>query len=227
METVVAVGVMMVFALAAAGLLVARRRRDAVRAWADQAGWTFRRSDRSLVSRWSGPPFGVGGVRRATEIVSGPASPTSGRTAVSFRYTFAVQGGGDGSSTVTHEHHVVAVLLPASLPPLDVVPETIGTTIAKAFGGQDIRFESADFDRRWRVTSPDLRFAHDVVHPRTMSRLLEPDLAGMRFRFVGDALLTWTLGRPRLDSVRWTAARLDEMIDLVPPYVWEDRALRQ
>lgn len=224
MGAFLAVGLVMLLALAGVGLLVARRRRDAVRVWAAQNGWTWRGTDRSLVTRWAGRPFGTGGARRATEVVTGPASPGSSRLAVSFRYSFQTQGGGDGSQLTTHEHHVVAVMLPSALPPLDIVPEDLGTRVAKAFGGQDIVFESEDFNRRWRVTSPDLRLAHDVVHPRTMARLLEPDMEGLRLRFVGDALLTWTPGRPRLETVRWTAARLDEMIDMVPPYVWQDRS---
>jgi len=225
--TLVAVGLVTVLVLAVAGVLVSRRRRHRLQAWADENGWQVHGTDRSLVSRWSGPPFATVGARRATEVLSGPAAPTSGRTALSFRYSVTTQGGGDGSATVTREHHVVAVLLPVSVPPLDIVPEGVGTKIVSALGSRGIRLESADFDRRWRVTSPDRRFAHDVVHPRTMARLLEPDVAEMRFRFVGDALLTFTAGRPRLDTVRWTAARLDEMIDMVPPYVWEDRAPQQ
>lgn len=224
MGSLLAVGLVAILAVAGLGLLVARRRRDAVRAWAEQNGWSWSASDRSLVSRWSGRPFGTGGVRRATEVVTGPASPGSVRTAVSFRYSFQTPDPGDGGGPRVHEHHVVAVLLPSALPPLELVPEGLGTRVAKAFGGQDIVFESDDFNRRWRVTSPDLRFAHDVVHQRTMSRLLEHDVADLRLRFAGDAILTWTSGRPRLDTVRWTAARLDEMIDLVPPYVWQDRS---
>jgi hypothetical protein len=224
MGSLLAVGLVAILVVGGLGLLVARRRRDAVRVWAEQEGWSWRASDRSLVSRWSGRPFGAGAVRRATEVVSGPASVGSGRTAVSFRYTFQTPDPGDGGGPRVHEHHVVAVMLPATLPPLDLAPANLGTRIATALGGQDVVFESDDFNRRWRVTSPDLRLAHDVVHPRTMARLLEPDVADLRLRFAGDALLTWTSGRPRLDTVRWTAARLDEMIDLVPSYVWQDRA---
>lgn len=224
MGSLLAVGLVAILVVGGLGLLVARRRRDAVRVWAEENGWSWRASDRSLVSRWSERPFGTGAVRRATEVVSGPASAGSGRLAVSFRYSYQTPDSGDGSGPRVHEYHVVAVMLPAALPQLDLVPANLGTRIATALGGQDIVFESDDFNRRWRVTSPDLRLAHDVVHPRTMARLLEPDVADLRLRFAGDALLSWTSGRPRLDTVRWTAARLDEMIDLVPPYVWQDRS---
>lgn len=227
MGTLVALGLVAVLVVGGIGALLAKGRRDALQAWALENGWTLHGSDRSLVSRWPGQPFRTGSSRRATEVTSGPATPASGRRALSFRYSYTTHDGGEHGSTTTHEHHVVAVFLPSPLPALDLVPEGLGTKIAKAFGGQDIQFESADFNRRWRVTGPDLRFAHDVVHPRVMARLLEPDVAGMRFRFVGDALLTWYPGRPRLDTVLWTAARLDEMIDLVPSYVWDDRTNEQ
>ena len=194
-----------------------RRRTEAVRAWATARGWSLFEADPDLARRWGGSPFGTGGSRRATEILSGPLG---GRQVLSFRYSYTTS---NGKSTTRHEHHVVAVFLPMLLPTLDVTPEGFGAKIVKAFGGQDIQFESEQFNSRWRVASPDPRFAHDVIHPRVMERLLQPDVSGMTIRFVGDAVLTWTTGVPRVETIDWRAWMLSQMIDSIPDYVWQDR----
>ena len=148
-----------------------------------------------------------------------------GRRALSFRYTYTTtSGSGQTRRSQDHEHHVVAVFLPMALPVLALTPESLGTKIATAFGGQDIRLESAQFNSLWRVTSPDLRFAHDVLHPRAMEQLLRPGMTGRPLRFAGDAVLTWTTGVPRLDAIESRVAGLNELIDAVPAYVWQDRA---
>ncbi|SDB91844.1 hypothetical protein SAMN05216410_0915 [Sanguibacter gelidistatuariae] len=204
------------------GVIGQRRRREANAAWAAARGWAVLENDTALARRWSGAPFGTGSSRKATEILAGPAA---GRQALSFRYTYTTtSGSGENKSSTDHVHHVVVVFLPAPLPALTIAPETFGAKIVKAFGGQDIQFESEQFNSRWRVTSPDLRFAHDVVHPRTMERLLRPDVAGRTFGFVGDAVLTWSVGAPQLDVIDARVAVLNEMIDAIPDYVWQDRA---
>ena len=170
------IAVLAVTAVVVVGTLVRRRRREAIATWAAERGWQVLGADRHLAKRWPGPPFAVGSSRRSSEILSGQVG---GRQALSFRYTYTTtSGAGETQTSQDHEHHVVAVFLPAPLPVLALTPESLGTRIATAFGGQDIRFESAQFNSRWRVTSPDPRFAHDILHPRTLERLLRPDAAG-------------------------------------------------
>lgn len=216
------VAVVVVTVMVAVAVITRRRRREAIAGWAVAHGWQVLGADRSLARRWPGPPFNTGSSRRTSEILSGQVG---GRQALSFRYTYTTTSrAGETQTSQDHEHHVVAVFLPVALPALALTPESLGTKIATAFGGQDIRFESAQFNSLWRVTSPDLRFAHDVLHPRTMERLLRPDMTGRPLRFAGDAVLTWTTGVPRLDVIEARVAGLNELIDAVPAYVWQDRA---
>lgn len=219
---VVAVVVVAMMVAVAVAVANRRRRREAAASWAAAHGWRVLDADRSLARRWPGTPFDAGSSQRTSELLGGQVG---GRQALSFRYTYTTTSGtGENRRSQDHEHHVVAVFLPAVLPALSLTPESLGTKIATAFGGQDIRFESAQFNARWRVTSPDLRFAHDVLHPRTMERLLCPDMAGRPLRFAGDAVLTWTSGAPRLDVIEARVAQLNELIDAVPAYVWQDRS---
>lgn len=204
-------------ALVVGGIYAERRRQAALRAWAAATGWTFHGADATLVGRWHGTPFGVGSARKATEVLSGPVG---GRHAVSFKYQYTT---GSGKNRTRHTRHVVAVFLPRLLPVLELTPDGVGAKIVKAFGGQDIRFESEAFNRTWRVTSEDPRFAHDVINPRTMERLMLLDVAGTCIRFAGDAVLTWSTGRPAVEQIIPRAAILDGLVDAIPAYVWEDR----
>lgn len=203
-------------AVLVAGWWFHRRRQEAVRAWAAGVGWQVVGTDPSLVHRWRGRPFGTGGSRRVSELVVGRFA---GRPAMSFCYRYTT-GSGKNRSTVTH--HVVALGLPTYLPTVELTPDGLGAKVAKAFGGQDIAFESEDFNRVWRVTAPDPRFAHAVVHPRLMERLLRPDAAGLSLRVEGTDVLCWSLGTPRLEAVGPRLQVLTALVEQVPRFVWLD-----
>ncbi|MBE7701659.1 hypothetical protein H9623_15305 [Oerskovia sp. Sa1BUA8] len=185
--------------------------------WAAANGWTHHGPDPALARRWRGEPFDEGRSRRATEVLTGPHGD---RSALSFTYSWTT---GSGKESTTHTAHVVALLLDASFPTLQLTPEGLGAKLAKAFGGQDIQLESEDFNRAWRVESSDLRFAHDVLHPRTMHRLLEADFSRRSLRIEGDAILAWTGGRTVPDNVPPMLSRLAAVVDAVPDFVWLDR----
>jgi hypothetical protein len=210
--------------LAVAGLALAwwahRARVALLDRWAAENGWEHHGPDPALTRRWRGEPFGEGRARRATEVLTGPFQ---GRSALSFTYSWTT---GSGKDSTTHQAHVVVLLLHTSLPTLQLTPEGFGAKVAKVFGGQDIQLESENFNRTWRVEASDLKFAHDVLHPRTMARLLEPGFARRLLRIEGDAVLTWTGGRTVPDNVLPQLARLAALADGIPDFVWLDRGVR-
>ena len=118
--------------------------------------------------------------------------------------------------------HVVAVPLPAYLPTLELTAEGVGAKLAKAFGGQDIEFESEDFNRAWRVEAGDAKFAHDVVHPRLMERLLRADARGVSLRVEGTDLLSWSSGSQQLDAIAGRLQVMCALVDAIPRFVWQD-----
>jgi hypothetical protein len=83
----------------------------------------------------------------------------------------------DGKTT-THTHHFSYLLvhLPfQQTPGLFIRPEGFFDKIKRAMGFDDIDFESAEFSKRFYVTSTDKRFAYDVIHPAMMEFLLDRD----------------------------------------------------
>ena len=193
------------------------KRHERLAQWAAARGWSYQRQDQSLVSTWSGEPFGEGHSRRATEVLRGAVD---GHGVVSFTYRWTV---GSGKEKTTHTRQVVALGLPTALPTLELTPEWLGTRVLRAFGGQDIQFESEDFNRAWRVRARNLKFAHDVVNPRLMARLLLPDAQGTSLRIEGATVLTWMPGRTDVERVDAALTLLQVVSAAVPQYVWEDR----
>ena len=205
-----------VFAFIGLGLWWNHQRVAALREWCTRVGWTFVGTDSSLTSRWRGTPFGLGHTRRAHHAVTGTFA---GRPALSFEYSYRT---GSGKNQTTYTFHVVAVTLPTYLPNLELTPEGMGARLAKAFGGQDIQFESEEFNRRWRIQARDHKFAHDVLHPRLMERLLRPDAGGTSLRIEGTSILCWSSGIQRTERIAPRAALLCAVVDAVPRYVWQD-----
>jgi len=176
--------------------------------WAVGVGWRFVGSDQSLLERWRDRPF-TGHAQRVSELVVGTFA---GRSAMSF----VLSGGGE----VTRRFHVVAVELRASLPTLELTPDGPGATLAKAAGGEDIQFESEDFNRAWRVRADDRRFAHDVVNPQVMERLLRDDARGLSLRIEGSDILCWTPGEHDLDAIWARLQLMSDVVGAVPRFVW-------
>jgi hypothetical protein len=81
-----------------------------------------------------------------------------------------------GSSTRTYTFSYLIVRLPYhGLPDLFIRREGIFDAVKRAFGFDDIDFESAEFSSRFYVQSSDKRFAYDVFHPRMMEFLMQVD----------------------------------------------------
>ncbi len=157
--------------LVAAGVLAANlatrdRERSAVwQRWVHARNWEHLSSWPSMVNAHQGGPFGKGGRRRADRGFIG----TFDRLPVfGFRYRYTVSS---GKSSQTYSFLVCGVRFPgAAFPPLRILHES-GIIFGR---DKDLQFENVQFNEYWHVKSPSPRFAHDVLHPRTMEYLMGP-----------------------------------------------------
>ena len=132
-----------------------------------------------------------------------------------FRYTIQ-----HGKSSSTHTFSYLILNLPyQGVPKLVIRREGMFDKIASAVGFDDIDFESAEFSRKFFVTSSDKKFAYDVIHPRTMEFLLTSDgpsleIANDRCCIHDSVRRKWTVSdfRKRLWWIR-------EFLELWPDYV--------
>lgn len=196
----------------------ARKRRQALMAWAQAHGLSFDPShDRSFDDRF--PEFGClrsGDNRYAYNIMSGEYD---GRRFLGFDYHYETESTDSDGDKKTHHHYFSAVILQANMPlkPLSIRPETIFDKIGGFFGFDDIDFESAEFSRKFMVKSPDRKWAYDVIHTRTMAFLLAQEKHNIEF---DTAHVIATTGRTfKVEDYQRTVDLIDGLLDLIPDYV--------
>ena len=207
-----------VFGIGAAvyGYVAAKRRREEMATYAASRGWTYAEVQPLLVDRFVGPPFGLGFGRRAHNVLFGSHD---GRDLVSFDYEYKTQTS-NGKTTTTHVHRfsVLRLSMGVLLPSMSVDPEGFLDRFVGRLTGNDIDLESEDFNRAFTVSSPDRKFASDVLHPRMMELLLQHPHVG--FRFDRDSMLVVATGQRTPAQIDATIVVMDAISDLIPEFVW-------
>jgi hypothetical protein len=205
------------------GYVQAKRRREGMAAFAAGRGWSYSESDSSLLDRFVGEPFGVGEDREAINVLRGTAHD---RPVVVFDYSYVTTStstdanGNTKTDRTTHPFSVVAMNTGAVMPALSVAPEGVVSRFFGRLTNSDIELESEDFNRAFRVTCPNRRFASDVLHPRMMELLMQwPELA---WRFDADSLLAIRSGSHDVAEIDAKLAALDAILDNVPEFVWKE-----
>jgi hypothetical protein len=205
------------------GFVQAKKRREGLAAFATSRGWTYTESDPSLLGRFEGEPFGVGDDRQAFNVLRGTAHD---RPFVVFDYSYVTTStstdanGHTKTDRTTHVFSVVAVNTGVVMPALSVEPEGMVSRFWGRLTNSDIELESEDFNRAFRVTCPNRRFASDVLHPRMMELVLQwPELA---WRFDADSLLAVRSGNHDVAEIDAKLAALDAILDTVPEFVWKE-----
>lgn len=116
-----------------------------------------------------------------------------------------------------HEFRVEIVKLDAVLPSLEIAPRE---GLNDADRTDDLGLESAEFNDRFVVTTRDRAFAHAVLHPRMMERLLKADARRLKITLEHDVVFTarWAA----FPTLRRLESRLDVLVDianLIPAHV--------
>ena len=200
-------------------------RRSELAEFAGRIGWTFAERSLTVASGLTSYPFGTGFDREDVDVVCGVFE---GRQCAHFTRRFAERRPGTSASenvVATREFRVSSVELGAEYPTIDILPEDVVERAAKLVGGMDVDFESAEFNRRWRVKGGDPRYVHDMITPRVMDRLVRDDTRGMALRIENRHLLTWRAGRLAPENLAATFAVLTSIAAVLPPHV--ERALRE
>lgn len=192
------------------------KRRQALHTKATQMGWTIIDRDDSVLTNWSWDFFAQGFRRDARNVVSGAHD---GRDFVAFDYTYYTRRHTkDGPKTESHTFGVLAMYVGVDFPALEVSPENAVERAVGRLTNTDIQFESEAFNRAFRVTCPDRKFASDVLHPRMMEMLLAHPKRGWTFRdgwvfSVSGTFFPVEEIDPRLEM-------LDGLLDTIPTFVW-------
>ncbi|WP_112248565.1 type III secretion system chaperone family protein [Kribbella monticola] len=210
--------------LAGLGIVVVRafRSRDSVdRALAEYAleiGFFYAASNRELVRRWRGSPFGRGDIRVARNVLTGYRH---GRRVIAFDYMYIDIG------RPAQQFVVLVIRLQAELPQIEMTYRWPGSGVLDSFRSHRIEPESEEFNREFAVAAADRRYGHAMMHPRMMAFLLSGE--GLPWRIEGADLVCWTEGRLLPAMVLERAEYLAGIAELIPSFVWADygRAARR
>jgi hypothetical protein len=214
-------GLVLVVVVAVLSYQADKKRRAVLQSFALSNGWTYAQRDDSWCERFAGSPFGEGDNRKAVNVLRGEHGG-SGMVAFEYSYQTHTTDSKGHRSTTTHRFAICALALPASLPGLELAPESAFSRLAGHLGFGDVELESEDFNRRYRVSAGDQKFAYDVLNPRTMEALLTRP--ALHLRLLDADALCWESGR--LDPVALLArlSTLELLVAGIPSFVWSDRA---
>ncbi len=208
--------------LVVVGVVQAKKRREAMAAYASSRGWRYATHDHSLVDRFHGVPFGEGSGRAASNVVYGQHD---GRAMVAFDYQYTTTSGtGEDRRSTTHHWSVLALSMGVPMPDLSVEPEGMLGRVIGRLTNTDIELESEDFNRMFTVRASHRKFAFDVLHPQMIEMLMRwPELG---WRFEGDSMLVVRNGRHTIQEVDAKLTVMDAVLDKIPVFVWKDLGAR-
>ena len=208
-------------AVAVAGIISARRRREAMQAVATRLGLHFDPSKRYDLAREYRflDKLRTGSNRYAFNILSGTYQ---NHEVAAFDFHYETHSSNSKGQQQTHHHYFSFFILhmPAMFSELTIAAEGFFSKVAQAFGYDDIDFESHEFSRRFCVRSKDKKFAYDICHARMIEYLLaHPDLT---LEIEGRALGLYFGRRLKPEDIEPNLCRLVEIRDLMPDYVFSE-----
>jgi hypothetical protein len=114
---------------------------------------------------------------------------------------------------------LLMLVVKAAFPQLTIGPETLGETIETALGmGDEIKFESPEFSRKFCVRSKDKKFACDVCNPQMTEYLLMNP--GLQVEIQGPAISLAFEPQLPIGQIEPNLQRLVEIRSRLPQYLF-------
>jgi hypothetical protein len=190
------------------------RQRKEFSTFAARLGWQFVGTTREYSGRFSSFPFDADSSSVQENVLRGSLN---GVRCVAFTHVRTIRDANGNKST--EPFATALVELPVILPRIELVPETLAERLVKSVGGGDLDVESYEFNRRWRVLCHDPRYAHAVLDPRMVERLLQPDALELAIRIEGGAVMAWRPGLAGTDSLARRFGVLTAIARRIPEHV--------
>jgi hypothetical protein len=220
-----AVAIMVALAIVASVLTLKRRRT--LRDFAARNGWSFdHRRARSLKDRF--PEFKrLRSGRRRRYAYNRITGTAGGRRFLAFDYHCEQASTTSGWDRSVEQREFSAVMVASSFPlePLAISPADTFDRLKEIFGHPRIEFESIEFNRRFFVSSPNRRWAYDVIHPRTMEFLLaSPPIP---IEFGRGTVLACNGSMLSLHEFHQAISMVNGLLDRLPSYVVQHQSARK
>ena len=75
-----------------------------------------------------------------------------------------------------------------------------------------------------KTSTPNLKFAHDVIHPRMMEYLMTMTGSGLSFVLPGDCVMAFNKVALDISAVDPMIAVCNQIMDKIPAHVYQDFA---
>ena len=147
------------------------------------------------------------------------AGKLGGRGVEAFDYSYTTGSGKDRHTTTLS---VVLVASEIELKSLVIRPESFFDKLAEFLGWDEIKFESAEFSRRFHVKSPDRKWAYDVIDQRMMDFLLQSNTR-LHIQFCGECIVLWGGGTFDVAMFERALSVGCGMLDRLPAYVVKEQ----
>lgn len=223
MPVLIIVGFIAVFIVVlVAGVISARKRRDAMTAMAAKLGLRFEpQKDYNLAKRYQFlDKLRAGSNRYAFNILSGTFRE---HEVMVFDYHYETHSTDSKGHSQTHHHYFsfFILLMPVSFPELLICKEGFFSKIAQALGYDDIDFESYEFSRKFCVRSKDKKFAYDVCNGRMIEYLLAN--TDLTIEIENNVLTISFDSQLKPERIEPNLNRLVELRSLMPGYLFSGR----
>lgn len=134
-------------------------------------------------------------------------------------------GGPKGTESVGM-YQIIGLPFDDDMPRVHLMPRDGVEAAREMVGGERIDFESAAFNAQWRVRGEDAKRVHDIVHPRTIERLLQPDAVGQPIIIDGGAIWTWRATPVYGEDFEAVLGVLRDVATAIPPFLFQDLNVR-
>jgi hypothetical protein len=211
--TIIVLFVLLALVVIGVGIYLEHKRKEMWRGLATRYGLRYDAGDPlDLVERYSFALFSQGHSKRVSNTLSGN---TDGMDVVVFDYRYTT---GSGKHKHTHYYSALMVRLPCR-GELQIRPENFLDRIASAMGWDDYDFEYERFNRAFKVTGPDKKFAYDVCHAEMMEYLLSHP--SHCWEIHGDQLLLYSLSLGTFEPEEVATCLRDArgFLDRLPAYL--------
>lgn len=119
------------------------------------------------------------------------------------------------------QHHYCTMLMlvvEESFAQVNITPENTISKIEAAFDTKDVKFESDDFSRAYRVHALDKKFAYDVCNPQMIEYLLAN--RGLEIEIVSHAVVLTFSPQLPVEQIEPNLQRVAQIRALLPQYLF-------
>ena len=208
------------------GGYAADRRRGEMAALAKRRGFSFSSSfSYELANNFPGfRPVHTGQDSYGYNIIKGTLS---GHSIFAFDYHYQILTRVDQSGEEHAYHYSFSAVIACSnctLKPLLIRPVGLLDKLGEAAGFDNIEFESAEFSRRYHVSSPDRRWAYDVLQPRTIELLLRGPELSIEFNYDNVIAYRGLGAKLDIDEIDAAIDVVGGILDGLPEYLVRQQA---